>query len=83
MYMYNEMNVQCKCMQILTTCTHIHVDMYMGVLCCFALFVCLTLLASFFLPSHLSFKNMCVAGSFAVVMSLLPCLETYVFFSEK
>ena len=26
-------------------------------LCCFALFVCLTLLASFFLPSHLSFKN--------------------------
>ena len=26
--------------------------------CCFALFVCLTLLASFFLPSHLSFKNM-------------------------
>ena len=37
------------------TCT---VYMYMGVLCCFALFVCLTLLASFFLPSHLSFKNM-------------------------
>ena len=30
--------------------------LYMGVLCCFALFVCLTLLASFFLPSHLSFK---------------------------
>ena len=29
--------------------------MYM---CCFALFVCLTLLASFFLPSRLSFKNM-------------------------
>ena len=28
-----------------------------GVLCCFALFVCLTLLASFFLPSHLSFKK--------------------------
>ena len=27
----------------------------LGVLCCFALFVCLTLLASFF---HLSFKNM-------------------------
>ena len=27
----------------------------LGVLCCFALFVCLTLLASFFLPSHLSF----------------------------
>ena len=33
---------------------HVHVH----VLCCFALFVCLTLLASFFLPSHLSFKNM-------------------------
>ena len=32
----------------------------LGVLCCFALFVCLTLLASFFLPSHLSFKNMYV-----------------------
>ena len=31
--------------------------MYMY-MCCFALFVCLTLLASFFLPSHLSFKNM-------------------------
>ena len=30
----------------------------LGVLCCFALFVCLTLLASFFLPCHLSFKNM-------------------------
>ena len=30
----------------------------LGVLCCFALFVCLTLLAFFFLPSHLSFKNM-------------------------
>ena len=39
----------------------------LGVLCCFALFVCFTLLASFFLPSHLSFKNMyiceCVVGS--------------------
>ena len=34
--------------------TFIHVH----VLCCFALFVCLILLASFFLPSHLSFKNM-------------------------
>ena len=30
----------------------------LGMLCCFALFVCLTLLASFLLPSHLSFKNM-------------------------
>ena len=29
----------------------------LGVLCCFALFVCLTLLASFFLTSHLSIKH--------------------------
>ena len=35
-----------------------HMYNVLGVLCCFALFVCLTLLASFFLPSHLSFKNM-------------------------
>ena len=41
-------------MHLSGNCNH----MYMGVLCCFALFVCLTLLASFFLPSHLSFKNM-------------------------
>ena len=34
----------------------------LGLLCCFALFVCLTLLASFFLPSHLSFKNMYILG---------------------
>ena len=37
---------------------YIYIYLYMsalGVLCCFALFVCLTLLASFF---HLSFKNM-------------------------
>ena len=38
--------------------TTLYTHMYMGVLCCFALFVCLTLLGSFFLPSHLSFKNM-------------------------
>ena len=37
-----------------------NIDMHVHVLCCFALFVCLTLLASFFLPSHLSFKNMYV-----------------------
>ena len=35
-----------------------NVHIRVGVLCCFALFVCLTLLASFFLPYHLSFKNM-------------------------
>ena len=28
----------------------------------FALFVCLTLLASLFFPSHLSFKNMYILG---------------------
>ena len=38
--------------------TIIHVTLALHILCCFALFVCLTLLASFFLPSHLSFKNM-------------------------
>ena len=37
---------------------YMYMYMHLGVLCCFALFVCLTLLASFFLPSHLSFKNM-------------------------
>ena len=39
----------------------------MGVLCCFALFVCLTLLASFFLPSHLSFQNMYIQCSTVLV----------------
>ena len=44
--------------------THVHVHVLgkvtaLGVLCCFALFVCLTLLASFF---HLSFKNMYIHG---------------------
>ena len=38
----------------------------LGVLCCFALFVCLTLLASFFLPSHLSFKNMYIGRASGV-----------------
>ena len=38
----------------------------LGVLCCFALFVCLTLLASFFLPSHLSFKNMYIMYMYMV-----------------
>ena len=55
--------------------------MYMlGVLCCFALFVCLTLLASFFLPSHLSFKNMYMhvhctcGGNSTVVLSYCCCI---------
>ena len=38
----------------------------LGVLCCFALFVCLTLLVSFFLPSHLSFKNMYIHNALPV-----------------
>ena len=39
---------------IVYTCIYMYVTA-LGVLCCFALFFCLTLLASFF---HLSFKNM-------------------------
>ena len=54
--------------------------------CCFALFVCLTLLASFFPPSHLSFQNMCMyitkygcvflklGESIYVAMDLIPIL---------
>ena len=36
----------------------------LGVLCCFALFVRLTLLASFFLPSHLSLKDVFCACAY-------------------
>ena len=36
----------------------------LGVLCCFALFVCLFDLASFFLPSHLPFKNMYIYNTY-------------------
>ena len=49
------------CVQHYTEACHrriVNAHVHVGVLCCFALFVCLTLLASFFLPSHLSFKNM-------------------------
>ena len=44
--------IQCVCILVCSTG-----DSALGVLCCFALFVCLTLLASFFLPSHLSLKT--------------------------
>ena len=50
--------------------------------CCFALFVCLTLLVSFFLPSHLSLKHVhvCVLCiNFKLVMmslQLISCLPT-------
>ena len=46
---------------------------HVGVLCCFALFVCLTLLASFFLPSHLSLKTCTV--QYCSHYSLIFCLE--------
>ena len=69
MYMYN----LCKCTCGRALCLEYRVSWVrvplflgkvtaLGVLCCFALFVCLTLLASFFLPSHLSFKNMYILG---------------------
>ena len=46
-------------------------------MCCVALpcFVCLTLLASFFLPSHLSFKNMYIFLTHA----LIPCSFMYMY----
>ena len=52
----------------------------LDVLCYFALFVCLTLLASFFLPSHLSFKNMYMYTVFpdidaAAFINFEPCRD--------
>ena len=44
----------------------------LGVLCCFALFVCLPLLASFFLPSHLSLKHVCSMHICVHVHALTP-----------
>ena len=49
----------------------------LGVLCCFALFICLTLLASFFLPSHLSFNNMYTRC--LVLYVYTRCLVLYVY----
>ena len=47
----------------------------LGVLCCFALFVCLTLLASFFLPSHLSFAYTCIHNcSFVSIILATPAM---------
>ena len=52
---------KCTCVYMYTVhvsaTVHIYFMCMLGVLCCFALFVCLTLLASFFLPSHLSLKT--------------------------
>ena len=43
----------------------------LGVLCCFALlFVCLTVLASFFLPSHLSLKHVSVCVETLILCSV-------------
>ena len=47
----------------------------LGVLCCFALFVCLTLLVSFFLPSHLSFKNTCTYNIQQMYMYMYSALS--------
>ena len=44
----------------------------LGVLCCFALIVCLTLFASFFLPSHLSLKT-CTCTCTSVMYSVHVC----------
>ena len=46
----------------------------LGVLCCFAVFVCLTLLASFFLPSHLSLTT-CILGLYWCLVSLVVSLS--------
>ena len=51
----------------------------LGVLCCFALFVCLTLLASFFLPSHLSFKNMYIWLLIHIVIEICTKLYCYAY----
>ena len=45
----------------------------LGVLCCFALFVCLTLLASFFLPSHLSLKHVHVQYMYTFCDTVIVC----------
>ena len=51
-------------------------------LCCFAVFVCLTLLASFFLPSHLSFKNMYVYIIHSLYMCTIWSVECHGFESH-
>ena len=52
--------------------TFLSILTYVHVHCKYALFVCLTLLASFFLPSHLSFKNMYIVYIVCIYMSILP-----------
>ena len=50
----------------------------LGVLCCFAWFVCLTLLASFFLPSHLLLKT---CTYMYVIVNVTDC--TYTIFVQS
>ena len=47
---------------------------YLGCAVLLALFVCLTLLASFFLPSHLSFKNMYKISTIHVYAFTCTCI---------
>ena len=59
---YRYMCMRCLCcttlMKLKQYCLHLHTLVHVCTwVCCVALFVCLTLLASFFLPSHLSFKK--------------------------
>ena len=65
--MNNISNTACIYDPLSTTC--IHDVTALGVLCCFALFVCLTLLASFFLPSRL-LLNMYMLCCFALFVCL-------------
>ena len=58
-----------------------HMYMWVRVLCCCALFVCLTLLASFFLPFHLSFKNMYNTCDICLVTTTSACSDAHVMYS--
>ena len=62
-----------------------HVHVYLGVLCCFALFVCLTLLAYFILPSHVLLRLVCLfdlacffLSSFSsLIKNMYTCMYTH------
>ena len=49
----------------------------LGVLCCFALFVCMTLLASFFLPSYLSFKTCTIILAVSIIIDTIIAVHTW------
>ena len=55
--------------------THMYIHVRVYTYMCFALFVCLTLLASFFLPSHLSFKT-CTYGDYYRYSVYCTCIHT-------